>query len=127
METVLYIIHVLVCIAMLPIILLQSGKGGGVSATFGGGGAGTVFGSRGASSFLTKMTSGAAIVFMITSMTLSWYASKSRSVVSSEPELPAKAAEVTPSGDQVPAPAAGDQVPAPAGEAPAGEAPAKAE
>jgi protein translocase SecG subunit len=37
METALYILHVLVCIAMLPIILLQSGKGGGVSAVFGGG------------------------------------------------------------------------------------------
>lgn len=85
METVLYILHVLVCLAMLPIILLQSGKGGGVSAVFGGGGAGTVFGSRGASSFLTKMTTGAAILFMFTSMGLSYYASQSRSVVGDVP------------------------------------------
>ena len=80
METVLYVVHVIVCVALLPIILLQSGKGGGVSAAFGGGGAGTVFGSRGASTFLTKMTTGAAVVFMITSLSLS-YMSKSSSVV----------------------------------------------
>jgi preprotein translocase subunit SecG len=99
METIFYIIHVLVCIAMLPIILLQSGKGGGVSATFGGGGSGTVFGSRGASAFLTKMTSGAAIIFMITSMTLSWYASKSRSVVGDEPEQSVPATGTVEAGD----------------------------
>src|SRR5688572_3408124 len=126
METVLYIIHVLVCIAMLPIILLQSGKGGGVSATFGGGGAGTVFGSRGASSFLTKMTSGAAIIFMITSMSLSWYASRSRSVVGNEPEAtqPSSGSVTTgePAPEQVPSPT--DQVPAPADQVPADPAPA---
>ena len=107
MEIVLYIVHVMVCIAMLPIILLQSGKGGGVSATFGGGGSGTVFGSRGASTFLQKMTSGAAIIFMLTSMALSWYASKNRSVVGDEPEHSAPAT-TTEGGnaDQVPAPAA---------------------
>lgn len=106
METVLYIIHILVCVALLPIILLQSGKGGGVSATFGGGGAGTVFGSRGASSFLTKMTSGAAIIFMITSISLSWYASQSRSVVGDEPDPPTESSGAVLPGmdDQVPAP-----------------------
>jgi preprotein translocase subunit SecG len=88
METALYILHVLVCLAMLPIILLQSGKGGGVSAVFGGGGSGTVFGSRGASNFLTKMTTGAAIVFMCTSMGLSYISSQSRSVVPATPDLP---------------------------------------
>ncbi|MCK6547256.1 preprotein translocase subunit SecG [Myxococcota bacterium] len=107
METVLYIVHILVCLALLPIILLQSGKGGGVSATFGGGGAGTVFGSRGASSFLTKMTSGAAMVFLITSMALSWYASRSRSVVSDQ-AVPTEEATKTVQ------PGAADQVPAPA-------------
>ena len=82
MESALYILHVLVCLAMLPIILLQSGKGGGVSAVFGGGGAGTVLGTRGASNFLSRMTTGAAIVFMCTSMSLSYFSSRSRSVIS---------------------------------------------
>ena len=68
------------------------GKGGGVSAAFGGGGSSTMFGSRGASNFLTKMTTVAAIVFMLTSLSLSWYSSKSASVVgdiSTEQSAPA--------------------------------------
>src|SRR5687768_7175219 len=86
MVTALYILHVIVCLAMLPIILLQSGKGGGVSAVFGGGGAGTVFGSRGAATFLTKVTSAAAVIFMCTSMGLSYFSSRSRSVVADVPK-----------------------------------------
>ncbi len=86
METLLYILHVLVCLAMLPIILLQSGKGGGVNAAFGGGGSQSVFGgSSGASSFLLKLTSGAAILFMMTSLGLSYYSSRSKSVVGDLP------------------------------------------
>lgn len=97
METVLYIVHILVCLGMLPVILLQSGKGGGVSAVFGGGGSTTVFGSRGASTFLTRMTTGCAVVFMCTSMGLSWYSSQSRSVIGDAPpveEIPAAAGAV---------------------------------
>ena len=86
METILYFLHVFVCIGLIPVILLQSGKGGGVSAMFGGGGSGTVFGSRGASTFLTRATTVCAVVFMCTSMGLSWYSSRSRSVVSDLPE-----------------------------------------
>lgn len=85
METALYILHVLVCLAMLPIILLQSGKGGGVSAVFGGGGGGAVMGTRGASTFLTRMTTGAAIIFMCTSLALSYLSSRPGSVVEGTP------------------------------------------
>jgi preprotein translocase subunit SecG len=112
METALYILHILVCIGMLPIILLQSGKGGGVSAVFGGGGSGTVFGSRGAATFLTKMTSAAAIIFMCTSMGLSYFSSKSRSVVSDVPApVPVEATTGDGEGGQVAAPTstAGEQ------------------
>lgn len=106
METLLYILHVLVCLAMLPIILLQSGKGGGVNAAFGGGGSQSVFGgSSGASSFLLKLTSGAAILFMMTSLGLSYYSSRSKSVVG---DLPAQQQE-----EKAPAaPAGGAGVPA---------------
>jgi preprotein translocase subunit SecG len=109
METVLYIVHILVCIGLLPIILLQSGKGGGVSAVFGGGSSGTVFGSRGASTFLTRMTTASAIIFMVTSLGLSYISSKSRSVV---PKSAPKAAETTgagaaPVGEQSSAPGTG--------------------
>lgn len=87
METALYVIHIFVCLAMLPIILMQSGKGGGVSAAFGGGSSQSVFGSRGASTLLTKMTTGAALVFMITSLALSYVSSGSKSVVGDLPPL----------------------------------------
>jgi preprotein translocase subunit SecG len=91
MEVVLYILHVIVCLALLPIILLQNAKGG-VSSAFGGGGSGTVFGSRGASTFLTKMTSAAAVIFMLTSLGLAYYSSKSKSVVGDVPTAPVKSA-----------------------------------
>jgi preprotein translocase subunit SecG len=119
METVLYIVHVMVCIALLPIILLQSGKGGGVSATFGGGGSSTVFGSRGASSFLQRMTSAAAIIFMFTSMTLSWYASQSRSVVGDQKEAAEKGGKSAGGANQVPLPGTSSAAaPQPEGPAP---------
>ncbi|MCC7381251.1 MAG: preprotein translocase subunit SecG [Deltaproteobacteria bacterium] len=101
METILYLVHIVVCLAMLPIILLQSGKGGGVSAAFGGGGSGSVLGgSRGASSFLTKMTSGAAIIFMLTSLGLAYTSSQSKSVVG---DLPLEQSTKTPALDEQPA------------------------
>lgn len=100
METVLYIVHVLVCIGMLPVILLQSGKGGGVSAVFGGGGAGTVFGSRGASTFLTRATTACAVIFMCTSLALSYISSRSRSVIGDTAE-PAAQTEEAGSDNQV--------------------------
>ena len=96
METVLYAIHILVCVLLIPVILLQSGKGGGVSAAFGGGGSQTVFGTRGASTFLTRMTTGAAIVFMCTSLGLAWYSSKSKSVVGDAPVENSAPAGTTP-------------------------------
>jgi preprotein translocase subunit SecG len=109
METILYIIHVLVCLALLPVILLQAGKGGGVNAAFGGGGSQSVFGSSsGASTFLIKLTTGAAITFMCTSLGLSYLSSRSKSVIGDVPaiEAPAKPVETAPGASQVPAPPA---------------------
>ena len=90
------LLSVIVCLAMLPVILLQAGKGGGVNAAFGGGGSGSVFGgSSGASTFLVKLTSAAAILFMCTSLGLSYLSSRSRSVIGDAPvpttEKPIKA------------------------------------
>ena len=120
METVLYIVHFIVCIGMLPIILLQSGKGGGVSAVFGGGGAGTVFGSRGASNFLTRMTTACAVIFMCTSLGLSFISSRKRSVVADIPARSAPAAAAA--GAALPEGAAGatEQATPPGAAAPTG-------
>lgn len=67
-------IHVLVSIALILIILLQTGKGADIGAVFGGGSSNTLFGSSGPTSFLSKLTAGAAIVFMFTSLFLAYFA-----------------------------------------------------
>ena len=64
-------LHVLVCVILILVVLLQSGKGADLAGAFGGGATQTAFGSRGPASFLSKVTTGAAILFMITSIALS--------------------------------------------------------
>jgi preprotein translocase subunit SecG len=64
-------LHVLVCIILVLVVLLQSGKGADLAGAFGGGATQTAFGSRGPASFLSKMTTIAAVVFMLTSIGLS--------------------------------------------------------
>jgi preprotein translocase subunit SecG len=72
MSLLLIIIHVIVCIALIMIVLLQTGKGADMGAAFGGGSGHTLFGSTGASTFLTKATTAAAIIFMLTSLGLAY-------------------------------------------------------
>src|SRR5512140_214584 len=64
-------LHVIVSVILVLVVLLQSGKGADLSGAFGGGATQTAFGSRGPASFLSKMTTGAAVVFMLTSISLS--------------------------------------------------------
>jgi preprotein translocase subunit SecG len=69
-------VHVLVCFFIIIVVLLQSGQAGDISAAFGGQGSQTAFGPRGAASVLEKATTVSAVLFMITSITLSVYTSK---------------------------------------------------
>jgi len=78
MTLVLTILHVFVCIFLVAVVLLQRGKGAEIGAVFGSGASSTVFGSRGAGNFLTKLTTGSAIVFMLTSLTLSYVTTTAR-------------------------------------------------
>ena len=64
-------IHVLVCVFMVIVVLLQSGKSADVAAAFGGMGSQTAFGPRSAANVLTKATTWSAVIFMVTSITLS--------------------------------------------------------
>lgn len=73
MDTLLITLHVMVCIALIIIVLLQAGKGAEVGATFGAGASQTVFGATGSRDFLSKLTTAAAIVFMLTSLTLAYF------------------------------------------------------
>src|SRR5262244_1216581 len=70
MVTLLTIFHVIVCIFLILVVLLQQGKGADWAGAFGGGGTQTTFGARGAGTILSKATTAAAIVFMITSLAL---------------------------------------------------------
>jgi protein translocase SecG subunit len=75
MRTFITIIHVLTCIFLMLVVLLQSGRDGGMGA-MGGGGSQTVFGGRGAGNFLTRLTGICAAIFMSTSMILSLIAAR---------------------------------------------------
>ncbi len=69
------VLQVLVALFLIMVVLLQPGNRGGASAALGGAGSDTVFGARGANTFLSKITFGAAICFMLTNMALSFMSS----------------------------------------------------
>jgi len=124
MATLIMILHVLVCFFLIAIVLLQTGKGAELGAAFGGSSQ-TLFGSRGAATFLNKITTISAIVFMVTSLSLAFITAKGGSVIKKGPV----ATEEQKTVPQTPAPPSGfgvqpDQSPA-QGQAPKPAAPAK--
>lgn len=78
------ILHIIVCLFLIFIILIQSSKGAEMGAAFGGSSQ-TLFGSRGAATFLSKLTTAAAVLFMITSLSLAIFSVRRTSVMSSAP------------------------------------------
>lgn len=79
MNWIFYIVtalHVVVCLFLIIVVLIQQSKGADVAAAFGGMGSQTAFGPRGAATLLTRVTAIAAALFMITSLTLSIWASR---------------------------------------------------
>lgn len=70
MYTFIVVVHVIVCLILISVVLLQAGKGAEMGAAFGGSSQ-TIFGGRGAATFLSKLTVAAAIIFMVTSLSLS--------------------------------------------------------
>jgi preprotein translocase subunit SecG len=98
---ILTFLHVLVCVLMIMIILLQKGKGAEMGAAFGGGYSQTLFGSAGPIGFLNKLTTVVAIFFMLTSLLLAFLAGNAptKSLVDDVPQQGAPA---------VPAPFPGD-------------------
>lgn len=84
MTLFLTVLHVLVCLVLIGVVLLQRGKGAEIGAVFGGGGSSTVFGSRGAGSFLSRLTTGAAVIFFATSLVLAILGSGRRGSVFGE-------------------------------------------
>lgn len=70
LHTFVTVLHILAAVLLVLVVLLQSGKGAAMGAVFGSGSSQTMFGSSGAGNFLTKLTTAAAVVFMLTSLSL---------------------------------------------------------
>ena len=93
------IVHIIVCMFLIIGVLLQSGQSGDIAAAFGGMGSQTAFGPRGAATALSKATTWSAIIFMVTSITLSVMASRhtgSKSVLQGINSPPAKSQPAKP-------------------------------
>jgi preprotein translocase subunit SecG len=122
MYTLVVILHVIVSIALILIILLQTGKGADIGAVFGGGGSNTLFGASGPASFLSRLTAGAAVVFMITSLFLAYFAgSRPSGTIMRGATTPVMPGGMPVGGGMPPMPAGAPAAPA----APAPAAPAK--
>jgi len=78
MTTLLIIVHVVVCLFLVVIVLLQHGKGADVGATFGGSSE-SIFGTEGPVPLMNKITTGAAVLFMVTSISLAYFSAHNRS------------------------------------------------
>lgn len=115
MTIVLTILHVLVSLFLIGVVLLQSGKGAEMGASFGSSGSQSVFGAGGGTSFLSKLTTSAAVIFMLTSLTLAYVSGhpSSSSMMSGKGKATPVQAPAA-----APAPQKTDSVPAPAPAAP---------
>ena len=109
MVILITVVHIIVCLILVVVVLLQSGKAADLAGAFGGMGSQTVFGPRGSATVLSKATTISAVLFMLTSITLSILATRGGS---STPDLLKKTIPV--SGQKGPVPAT-TQAPAPAG------------
>ncbi len=95
------VLYVIVCLFLIIVVLLQPGKGDGMGSAFGGSSTGSVFGGRGASTVLTKMTTGAAVLFMMLSIVLAKLSSDSSSIdTSSLTDTPGATAPATTGGEK---------------------------
>jgi len=101
MLTLLIIFHLLAALILILVIMLQSGKAGDLSSTFGGATSQTAFGARGATTVLTKVTTTFAVIFVCTSLGLAILYSQDNSttVMQDTADIPA-AGETIPSGDE---------------------------
>jgi preprotein translocase subunit SecG len=122
MVTFLTILHISVCFFLVLVVLLQHGKGADIGATFGGASQ-TVFGTGGAATFISKVTVVVAVTFMLTSMALAYYASRSakeslftkEATPAAEKVAPGAAASVIPEAPAEPVPPApAENTPSPA-------------
>jgi preprotein translocase subunit SecG len=106
METVVWVVHVLVALGIIGLVLLQHGKGADMGAAFGSGSSGSLFGATGAANALSKATKILVTIFFLTSMGLTYFSMSKQSG-----PLPVPTGKGAPAS-QVPAPASGQPLPA---------------
>jgi preprotein translocase subunit SecG len=114
MYILVWIVHIIVCLFLIIVVLLQSGKAADLAGAFGGMGSQTAFGPRGSATLLSKATTISAILFMVTSLSLSILATRSAglgtTVLDSAPAKSSAPPKTSPVPVQLPVPA-GSQVP----------------
>src|SRR5215472_34389 len=127
MYILLWIVHVIVCLFLIIVVLLQSGKAADLAGAFGGMGSQTAFGPRGSATLLSKATTISAVLFMITSMSLSIMATRNaglgatvleQKTTKSAPAKTAPAQQAPRPAAPAPAPTQQQSAPAPAQPAP---------
>jgi preprotein translocase subunit SecG len=106
-------LHVLVCLMIIAVVLLQAGKGADIGSAFGGTGSQAVFGSMGTPTLLGKVTAGVAIAFMLTSFWLASHGGRRGTTIMPATE---SSAPVSPSAPAPAAPPSPAPAPAPAGQ-----------
>lgn len=107
METLVWVVHVIIAIVVIVLVLLQHGKGADMGAAFGGGSSGSLFGATGSANFLSRSTAILATLFFLTSLGLAYFGlqqHKSSASVMDGVSQPAPAATPT---QPVPVPAPG--------------------
>jgi preprotein translocase subunit SecG len=104
METLVWIVHVLVSLGVIALVLLQHGKGADMGAAFGSGASGSLFGATGAANALSKATKYLVMIFFLTSMALTYFSISKQSRPLSAPAQTGAPASQAPV--QAPAPAA---------------------
>lgn len=92
MSALIIVLHIIVCLVLIFAVLLQSGKAADLAGAFGGGGSQTAFGGRGSASLLSKVTTTAAIIFMLTSLGMWIVSGRGASSVVGGEKAPAPAA-----------------------------------
>lgn len=98
MYLALAIVHLIMCFVLILVVLLQTGKGAQMGSAFGSGASQTIFGSRGATTFLGKLTTVAAIVFMLTSLSLAMISSRRSTTSIVQEQTTTKAPEAPAAG-----------------------------
>lgn len=124
MQSLILVVHVALAVGVIGLVLIQHGKGADAGAAFGSGASSTVFGARGSASFLTRVTTGLASAFFITSLALFYMAAHREGGIVSVTQLPGVESDAPAAESDLPTVAPGGDLPASSSESDLPSAPA---